>query len=143
MKKKPQGYTFDVPVAPEVWETIEGDERIVFTSTCGWGKRSVVCAWLRSDKPLRRELRDLIADCLEGKYKRPAHRPARPELMFLHNLKCSQLKREQREIAAKLRAKGIRSPMEAAKVELCKAHNLSDRQLERALEPWRPPKAKA
>ena len=134
MKKKPPGNTYDVPVARDVWETMEGDERVVFTSVVGWGNRGAVCAWLRSEKPLRRELRDLIADCLEGKYKRPAHRPARPRLTDQHNAWRLALKHEQREIAAQLRAKGIPSPMEAAKEELRKAHSLSEKQLKRALE---------
>ena len=142
MKKKPQRYTYEVPVASDVWDTIQGDERIVFTSVSGWGNRSAVCAWLRSDKPLRRELRNLIADFLEGKYKRPAHRPVRPALVAAHNSRRAALKREQREIAAQLKAKGIRSPKEAAKLELCKRRNFSEAQLKRALELLPPPKAK-
>ena len=142
MKKKPQRYTYEVPVASDVWDTIQGDERTVFTSVAGWGNRSAVCAWLRSDRPLRRELRDLIADFLEGKYKRSAHRPVRPALIDQHNARRAALKREQREIAAQLKAKGIRSPKEAAKVELCKRRNFSEAQLKRALELLPPPKAK-
>src|SRR6266404_5831422 len=101
--------------------------------------------WFRSDRPLSfsRELRDEIADFLEG--KRPAHRRARSPVMLVrdrmqHEIRRATLKETQREIAAELRKQGVRAPMLAAIGKLSPAGKTPEWKLKRWLEAWRPPK---
>jgi len=133
-------------VSPEVWKTVPWDERCIFQTVVRYANHRPVCAWLRSDKPMRRELRSLIADLLEGKYKRPRHRPRAHHPLAVaidHDSNRAELKYELEEIAAELRAKRLPSPVERAKALLCERRGLTDRQLKRALEPLRPPKTKS
>jgi len=138
-----------VPVAPDVWATLPHEEREVFRVVVAFASFAPLCAWLRSTKPLRPEMRELVAAALEGRYKAPAHRPAGRHPLAVeieHNARRQVLADELAEIALALKAKRERtpkkSPKEAAKEELARRHGMTERQLKRAMERWRPPRAK-